>query len=144
MTLESPDARVLTQPALADLADVPAVSRWVRSGNVRLHVLDYGPADGVPLVIVPGITSPAIAMDFVARELTDLVRPIVLDVRGRGLSDSGDAWDLDTYAGDVAAVVDGPRAGPPARARALHGRADHRRRRRPASTCAPRCSSTRR
>jgi N-formylmaleamate deformylase len=113
LTLESPDARVLTQPALADLADVPAVSSWVRSGDVRLHVLDYGPADGVPLVIVPGITSPAIAMDFVARELTDLVRPLVLDVRGRGLSDSGDAWDLETYVGDVAAVVDALELGRP-------------------------------
>jgi N-formylmaleamate deformylase len=113
LTLESPDARVLTQPALADLADIPAVSRWVRSGDVRLHVLDYGPADGVPLVIVPGITSPAIAMDFVARELTDLVRPLVLDVRGRGLSDSGDAWDLDTYAGDVAAVIEALELGRP-------------------------------
>jgi N-formylmaleamate deformylase len=54
----------------------------------RLHVLDYC-GSGVPLVILPGITSPAITMDFVAREITDLVRPIVVDVRGRGLSDSG-------------------------------------------------------
>ena len=104
---ESPTQRVLTQPALADLAEISAVSRWVRSGPTRLHLLDHGPADGVPLLIVPGITSPAIAMDFVARELTDLVRPLVLDVRGRGLSDNGDTYDLDAYAGDVAAVVDG-------------------------------------
>jgi N-formylmaleamate deformylase len=104
---ESPTQRVLTQPALADLAETSAVSRWARSGPTRLHLLDHGPADGVPLLIVPGITSPAIAMDFVARELTDLVRPIVLDVRGRGLSDNGDTYDLDAYAGDVAAVVDG-------------------------------------
>ncbi|WP_406630888.1 alpha/beta fold hydrolase [Amycolatopsis sp. WGS_07] len=104
--------RVLTQPALAELADVPAASVWVRSGSVRLHVLDYGPADGVPLVVLPGITSPAITMDFVARELTDLVRPLVLDIRGRGLSDDApDAgplhgYDLDAYAADVEAVVD--------------------------------------
>ena len=104
---ESPTQRVLTQPALADLAETPAVSRWVRSGATRLHLLDHGPEDRSPLLIVPGITSPAIAMDFVARELTDLVRPIVLDVRGRGLSDNGDTYDLDAYAGDVAAVVDG-------------------------------------
>ena len=53
--------RCVPQAALADLADVPAVSRWVRSDGVRLHVLDYG-GDGVPLVVLPGITSPAIAM----------------------------------------------------------------------------------
>jgi len=98
--------RCVPQAALADLADVPAVSRWVRSDGVRLHVLDYG-GDGVPLVVLPGITSPAIAMDFVARELTGLVRPLVVDVRGRGLSDDGNAYDLDAYADDTEAVVTG-------------------------------------
>ena len=98
--------RAVLQSALADLADVPAQSRWVRSGELRLHVLDYG-GSGVPLVILPGITSPAITMDFVARELTDLVRPIVVDVRGRGLSDSGTSYTLDDYADDTVAVLDG-------------------------------------
>jgi N-formylmaleamate deformylase len=98
--------RAVLQSALADLADVPAQSRWVRSGDLRLHVLDYG-GDGVPLVVLPGITSPAITMDFVARELTDLVRPIVVDVRGRGLSDSGKSYTLEDYADDTVAVLDG-------------------------------------
>jgi N-formylmaleamate deformylase len=99
-------ARSVLQSALADLADVPATSRWVRNGAVRLHALDYG-GDGMPLVVLPGITSPAITMDFVARELTDLVRPIVLDVRGRGLSDSGATYTLDDYALDTLAVIAG-------------------------------------
>jgi N-formylmaleamate deformylase len=98
--------RAVLQSALADLADVPATSRWVRSGDVALHVLDYG-GDGVPLVVLPGITSPAITMDFLARELTDLVRPIVVDVRGRGLSDSGKSYTLEDYADDTVAVIDG-------------------------------------
>jgi N-formylmaleamate deformylase len=98
--------RAVLQAALADLADVPAVSRWVRSGDLRLHILDYG-GEGVPLVVLPGITSPAITMDFVARELTDLVRPIVVDVRGRGLSDSGKSYTLEDYADDTVAVLDG-------------------------------------
>lgn len=106
---ESAAHRILTQPALADLADVPAVSRWVRSRGPLLHLLDYGVQGRPPLVVVPGITSPAISMDFVVRGLTDLVCPIVLDVRGRGLSDNGDAYDLDTYAHDVEAVVRGLR-----------------------------------
>src|SRR5439155_20727825 len=91
--------RVLAQPALADLGQVQATSRWVTGGDLRLHVLDYG-GDGVPLVMLPGITSPAITMDFVARRLTDLVRPIVVDVRGRGLSDDGDSYTLADYACD--------------------------------------------
>lgn len=98
--------RAVLQSALADLADVPATSRWVRSGALALHVLDYG-GDGVPLVVLPGITSPAITMDFVARELTDLVRPVVVDVRGRGLSDAGETYTLDDYAADTVAVLDG-------------------------------------
>ncbi|MFI6306640.1 isochorismatase family protein [Amycolatopsis thailandensis] len=104
---ETSDRRTVTQSALADLGDVPATSRWVTSGPVRLHVLDYGPADGVPVLVLPGITSPAVTMDFVARRLTDLVRPLVLDVRGRGLSDDAPGYDLASYAADVDAVVDG-------------------------------------
>jgi len=100
--------RSVLQTALADLADVPAVSRWVRSGDVRLHALDYG-GNLPPLVVLPGITSPAITMDFVARELTDLVRPVVLDVRGRGLSDDGEGHSLEDYAADTEALISGLR-----------------------------------
>ena len=102
--------RSLAQSAMADLADVPARSRWVSRGDVRLHVLDYSVADDdprTPLLVLPGITMPAIGMDFVARELTDLVRPVVVDVRGRGLSDSGDSWSLEDYAEDALAVLAG-------------------------------------
>jgi N-formylmaleamate deformylase len=98
--------RSVLQSALADLADVPATSRWVRSGSLRLHALDYG-GDLPPLVVLPGITSPAITMDFVARELTDLVRPVVLDVRGRGLSDDGTGYGLEEYAEDTEALIAG-------------------------------------
>ncbi|GAA2618132.1 alpha/beta hydrolase [Streptomyces axinellae] len=99
-------ARFLTPQAAADLADVPATSRWASNGTVRLHALDYG-GSGVPLLMLPGITSPAITMDFVARELTDLVRPLVLDVRGRGFSDDGEGYGLGAYAEDTEAVVTG-------------------------------------
>ncbi|WSF20965.1 alpha/beta hydrolase [Streptomyces sp. NBC_01353] len=98
--------RSVLQAALADLADVHATSRWVRSGGIRLHALDYG-GDLPPLVILPGITSPAITMDFIARELTDLVRPVVLDVRGRGLSDDAEGFGLEEYAEDTEALISG-------------------------------------
>ncbi|WP_314176634.1 alpha/beta fold hydrolase [Streptomyces winkii] len=112
--------RFVTQLALADLADVPARSRWLRSGPLRLHALDYGDGasgeaagDRVPMLLLPGITSPAVTMDFVARRLTDLVRPIVPDIRGRGLSDDGDgggnggAYTLESYAADTEAWITG-------------------------------------
>ncbi|MFG2652191.1 alpha/beta fold hydrolase [Streptomyces sp. NPDC048436] len=98
--------RALPQSALADLADIPATGRWVRTGATRLHVLDYD-GTGTPVLVLPGITSPAVTMDFVARELTDVARPLVLDVRGRGLSDSGNSYTLEEYAEDVEAVVTG-------------------------------------
>lgn len=102
--------RYITQPALADLSDVPATSRWIRNGTLRLHALDYGDGPGgerVPLLLLPGITSPAVTMDFVARRLTDLVRPIVPDIRGRGFSDDGDGYGLEAYAEDTEAWIDG-------------------------------------
>ncbi|MFJ2746292.1 alpha/beta fold hydrolase [Streptomyces sp. NPDC087440] len=96
--------RQITPAAWADLDRLPAVGRWVTSGRSRLHVLDYG-GPGTPLLVLPGITSPAATLDFVARELSDLVRPLVLDVRGRGLSDTGTGHTLTEYAEDAEAVV---------------------------------------
>jgi N-formylmaleamate deformylase len=93
----------LTNERLADLAATNAVSRWIDAGDVTLHVLDYG-GSGTPCVVVPGITSPAVAWDFVARELLDVVRPLVLDVRGRGLSGRSASYATADYAADVEAV----------------------------------------
>ena len=104
--------RSVLQAALADLASVPATSRWVRSGDLALHVLDYG-GDARPLVMLPGISNPAVSLDFIARELTDLVRPVIVDMRGRGLSDSADSYSLQDYIGDLAAVIDGLGLGAP-------------------------------
>jgi N-formylmaleamate deformylase len=88
----------------ADLDAMAATSRFVESDGVRLHVLDYG-GDGRPLLVLPGITSPAVTWDFVVPELGD-VRPLVLDVRGRGLSDPAPGrYGLHHYADDTAAVV---------------------------------------
>ncbi len=74
---------------------------WV-DGDVRLHLLRYpGPTD-VPAILLPGITSPAITWDFVARGLTGIVRPHVLDLRGRGLSDAPPrGYALEDYVADV-------------------------------------------
>jgi N-formylmaleamate deformylase len=78
-------------------------SAFVDANGLRLHSLSYG--DGPPLVIVPGITSPAITWEFVAEPLAEDFRVVVLDVRGRGLSDRGESYRLDEYAADVIAVV---------------------------------------
>jgi N-formylmaleamate deformylase len=78
----------------------------VAANGIRQHALRYG-GKGSPVVLIPGITSPAITWGFVAERLAEQHDVYVLDVRGRGLSSSGPdlAYDLDTMARDVCAFV---------------------------------------
>jgi N-formylmaleamate deformylase len=79
----------------------------VTSGDIGLHYLEYGRA-GVSLVVVPGITSPAVTWEFAAEELARDFRVVVMDTRGRGLSDAGPAgsYTIPAYAADTAAVIE--------------------------------------
>jgi N-formylmaleamate deformylase len=79
----------------------------VRANGIRQHYLRYGGA-GTPLVLIPGITSPAATWGFVAERFGRFFDTYVLDVRGRGLSESGAGLDyrLDALAADVAAFAD--------------------------------------
>ncbi|MGD9957323.1 MAG: alpha/beta fold hydrolase, partial [Candidatus Nanopelagicales bacterium] len=101
----------MTPPAvgeghLAELRALGARSVLVDGPDGRIHALDYG-GELPPLVVLPGITSPAITWDFVVSELRDLVRPVVLDLRGRGLSEPGAAYGAADHAADAAAVIAG-------------------------------------
>lgn len=79
-------------------------SRYV-VGPVRLHHLEYGDT-GAPVVILPGITTPAAMLEFVSTDLARDHRVVTLDIRGRGSSDKpADGFTLSDYASDVAAVV---------------------------------------
>ncbi len=92
----------------------------VQANGIRQHYLRYGPAneranervngpaDGAaegpgPVVIVPGITSPAVTWGFVAERFGQRFDTYVLDVRGRGLSAAGDSLDygVDAQADDL-------------------------------------------
>lgn len=84
-----------------------AESCVIDTGGVRLHALVYG-AGPVDVLIIPGITSPAPTWDFVARWLQDLARVVVLDVRGRGLSDAPQSgYQTADYVADLDAVISG-------------------------------------
>lgn len=74
----------------------------LQANGIRQHYLRYGGA-GRPLVIIPGITSPAITWGFVGERLGESFDTFVLDVRGRGLSEGGPhlKYRLDDYAEDV-------------------------------------------
>ena len=78
----------------------------VSANGIRQHYLRYG-GGGDPLVIVPGITSPAATWGFVAERFGVRFDTYVLDVRGRGLSEAGPQLDygLDAMADDVAAFA---------------------------------------
>jgi N-formylmaleamate deformylase len=74
----------------------------VRANGVRLHLLRYG-GQGPRMLLLPGITSPAITWGFVAQRLARHFDVHVLDFRGRGLSSSEPGMDasLDAMAADV-------------------------------------------
>jgi N-formylmaleamate deformylase len=79
----------------------------ISANNIRQHYLRYG-GKGAPLVIVPGIVSPAIMWDFIGQRLGGLFDVYIIDVRGRGLSETGDDLDygLDAYADDLVGFAD--------------------------------------
>jgi N-formylmaleamate deformylase len=78
----------------------------VHANGIRQHYLRYG-GRGRPLILIPGITSPAITWGFVAEELATSFDVYVLDVRGRGLSECGPLMDygIDACADDIACFV---------------------------------------
>lgn len=84
----------------------------VRANGIRQHYLRFGGADGGrasrdPVIIVPGITSPAATWAFVGERFGQQFDTYVLDVRGRGLSEASDTLDysLDAQAADLLALA---------------------------------------
>nr|WP_279309222.1 alpha/beta hydrolase [Pseudomonas tolaasii] len=79
----------------------------VQANGIRQHYLRYG-GKGPALILIPGITSPAITWGFVAERLGVQFDTYVLDVRGRGLSSTGPELDYsaDTCADDIGAFAE--------------------------------------
>lgn len=78
--------------------------RHIIANGIRLHYIKF--TSGLPpLVLLPGITSPAATWEFVAERLAVFFDVYVLDIRGRGLSQGGEnlSYLLDDYAADVEA-----------------------------------------
>ncbi|WP_082457751.1 alpha/beta fold hydrolase [Pseudomonas sp. EGD-AK9] len=78
----------------------------VHANGIRQHIIHF-PGSGSPLLIIPGITSPAITWGFVAERLAEFFDVHVLDVRGRGLSEAGDLdYSLDAMSDDLVALAE--------------------------------------
>jgi N-formylmaleamate deformylase len=90
----------------------------VRANGIRQHYLRFCaadvPASRRPLVVVPGITSPAATWAFVGERLGRVFDTHVLDVRGRGLSEQSETLDysLDAQAQDLVGFIAQLGAGP--------------------------------
>lgn len=80
--------------------------RHVLTNGIRLHYVRLGQGRP-PLVLIPGITSPAVSWEFVGERLAERHDVYVLDNRGRGLSQGGAdlGYRLDDYAGDTAGLI---------------------------------------
>lgn len=89
------------------MSELPRSGFNVAANGIRQHVLRYGHS-GQPLVIIPGITSPAITWGFVAEALAKNFDTYVVDVRGRGLSSTGPELDygVDAMADDLVALLE--------------------------------------
>ncbi|MGJ7546720.1 alpha/beta fold hydrolase [Variovorax sp. LT1R16] len=84
----------------------------VHANGIRQHYLRYGGTEGAraqrdAVVLIPGITSPAVTWGFVAERFGRHFDTYVFDVRGRGLSEATDALDysLDAQVADVIAFT---------------------------------------
>ncbi|WP_172329065.1 alpha/beta fold hydrolase [Mangrovicoccus sp. HB161399] len=80
----------------------------IRANGIRQHLIRHDGPEGAPqMLLVPGITSPAITWGFVAERLAEKFEVHVLDVRGRGLSEAGDIdYTLDAMADDAIAIAE--------------------------------------
>ena len=85
----------------------------IRANDIRQHYLRFGGASAEratrdPVIIIPGITSPAVTWAFVAERFGQAFDTYVLDVRGRGLSASGADLDysVEAQAADVGAFAE--------------------------------------
>ena len=84
----------------------------VPAHGIRQHYLRYGGSDGGrsgrdAVVILPGITSPAVTWGFVGERFGRVFDTYILDIRGRGLTEAHDALDysLDAQAADALAFA---------------------------------------
>src|SRR5262249_30913622 len=80
---------------------------YVEAKGIKLHFLQYGES-GPQVLLIPGITSPAITWGFVGGRLGRHARITILDNRGRGLSDQrpGLGHTTEDYAEDAAGVIE--------------------------------------
>ncbi|MDT7706029.1 MAG: N-formylmaleamate deformylase [Pseudonocardiales bacterium] len=86
----------------------PYTSVMVEANGLQHRVLQFGEPGAQDLLLLPGITMPALGTAFIARALTDRFRVSVPDLRGRGESDRAPSggYTLRDYAADADGVIE--------------------------------------
>jgi pimeloyl-ACP methyl ester carboxylesterase len=81
--------------------------RWLDVRDIRLHIHEWD-GDGVPFVLLHGLSSNCMTWEAVARRLHSAGhRVVTLDQRGHGLSDKLDTgYGFDEVTADLQAVID--------------------------------------
>lgn len=97
------------------MIQIAGASHFVHGNGLKQHLLCYGNESHAPLIILPGITSPAVTADFIACWLAQRYRVYVPDLRGRGETDTPPAghYTLAHYADDLAGLLDALGLGSP-------------------------------
>lgn len=81
-------------------------NRFVNVNGLRFRVLQRG-IQGPNVLILPGITSPAMTWDFVTQCMARFCRTTTVDMRGRGLSDKPpEGYGIADYVEDTAALIE--------------------------------------
>lgn len=74
--------------------------------GTSLHVREWGPAGGPPVLCLHGVTSFGGRFRRLAERRLGAFRVLAPDLRGHGLSDWEPPWDLPTHVADLLAVLD--------------------------------------
>jgi len=81
-------------------------SCFAKVNGIKLHYLDY-PGEGQPIMLTHGLTANAWSLDPLASRLSPRFHVVVVDCRGRGLSDKpATGYTLPDIAGDILALMD--------------------------------------
>ena len=83
-------------------------SIYINTNGLKHHLLSYAGGDSGNILILPGVTSPAVTADFIAQPLSGLGYTVyVPDLRGRGETEVAPAgsYRLIDYAADVNGII---------------------------------------
>jgi lipase len=86
---------------------MPVLDATIRHMVSPLHVHEFGPPEGVPLLALHGLTGHGGRWRRLAESRLPAYRVLAPDLRGHGRSTPLPPWTLEQHAADLLAVIDG-------------------------------------